>query len=437
MPRLAAIEALRAVETRDAFSNLALDAQIRRRMLAPRDAGLASAIAYGVLKNRNWLDATLNRWLKKPLAQLDPFSRAVFRSAAYQILCLDRVPDHAVVHESVKIVKSRARHRAGLVNAVLRRLVENADALKAERDVRPQNSGELAHRFGLPVWLSDVLVDRVGLDQAMAYGEAIQAAAPVTLRVRDPKHRTRVVEALTGGDRRVEATDHAPGGVRVWAGGDPTASRPVADGDAVIQDEASQLVSLFAAPEPGWRVLDLCAGRGGKTMHLSDLMGGSGQLVASDLSGKKLETLMHTARALGIDHIETCPAEARGDLAPADLVLLDCPCSGTGVMRRHPEIRWRSTPERLRELVATQRELLTVGAKLVKPGGLLVYAVCSDLPAEGVAQIEWFLREVPGWHRDPPTGEMWEGVMTADRDLLTQPHLHDADGFFCARLRRR
>ena len=436
MPRIAAAEALRAVETEDAFSNIAIDIQIGRRKLSQRDAALATSITYGVLKNLGQLDAALHRWLKKPISNLEPFTRAVLRSGAFQLLFMDRVPKHAAVSEAVAILKRRKRHRAGLANAVLRRLSEHADELRASLQGQIGDAVSLSNRCGMPLPLSEALIDRLGLESAIAYGLAIQTPARLTLRLRAPADRDDALCALAAEGVVGEATLHAPGGIRVQRGGRASEISPVRVGCAVVQDEASQLVGLLASPQPNARVVDLCAGRGGKTFHLADLMDGVGGIVASDRSQKKLEELKAGAARLGITCVETRTQEAL-ESESADLVLIDAPCSGLGVIRRHPELRWKHSSERTAALARTQRELLDIGARLVSPGGVLVYAVCSDQPAEGRRQVEWFLRANSGFKQEaPPDCLDWSELLSRDGDLLTQPHIHGTDAFFAARLRR-
>lgn len=436
MPRVVAVNVLEAVESRGAFSNIALDAEIRRRRLSPRDAALATELVYGVLKNRVFLDQVLDHWLKKPVAKLRPFGRAALRVGAYQLVFLDRVPAHAAISETVELVKRRAGWMVGVTNAVLRRVSERRDALRAELDVPVSDAESFGRRFGLPAALAESLIERFGLGEAIEYARAVQEPPPVTLRVRRPSERGSILEALRATGVSAEPTGLSPAGIAVRGGGTrPPNLPPVLAGEAVVQDEGSQLAGFFAAPRAGWRVLDLCAGRGGKSFHLADQMGDQGRVLATDIHPGKLERLEAGARRLGIHSVEVSRAQAAGAF---DLVLLDSPCTGSGSIRRHPELRWKITPERLHELSRTQRSLLKRAADLVRPGGLLVYVVCSELPQEGPRQVAWFLDSHPDFERtEPPEGLDWTPLLDPSGDLLLHPHRHDTDGFFAARLRRR
>ncbi|MBN1947351.1 MAG: 16S rRNA (cytosine(967)-C(5))-methyltransferase RsmB [Bradymonadales bacterium] len=470
MPREAAIRAIEAVEMRHAFSNIALDSQIRKRGLHPQDIALATEITYGVLKNLRFLDELLSPFLRLPLENLNSFCRSALRVGAYQLLFLDRIPDHAALFETVNAVK-RNRHRyTGLVNAVLRQVARRATPLKESLEGPITSISQLASRYSLPDDLAAGIVDRFGLEEATAYAQALQERPPVTLRVRDPVRRAEVVEKLRTAGISAVPTIYAPSGILITQGGAPAELEAVIERQAVVQDEASQLVGWYCAAQPGEQVADLCAGRGGKSFHLADLMNNQGMILATDLATSKLVQCRNTARRLGCTIIHTWPPLAedsrlleepadgnlddRAFLPPdpsladashqwsrwplQDLVLLDAPCSGSGVMRRHPEIRWRLKPSRLEELTRLQAVLLEGAAPLVRPGGHLVYAVCSDLPGEGLRQIDRFLSLHPEFQRDPPPTQTIDWAdLTSDRgDLVLLTHRHHTDGFFACRLVR-
>lgn len=505
MPRIAAIRALTAIETRDAFSNRALDAEIRRRGLAGRDAGLTAELVYGVLENRPFLDWVLDQRLRRrPLSRQPSWLRSALRVGAYQLLFLDRIPPHAAISQTVAAVKRRSRPLSGLVNAVLRRIAEKADGLRAELDREITDAGGLARRYGLPKSLAERLLARFGLDEAISYAAALQARPPVTLRLRRSAERDRVVAELVAEGVEAEPTAFAPAGLRLQSAGRPDLLEAVAQGRALVMDEGSQLVSLFAAPRRGSRVIDLCAGRGGKSFHLADLLdearaasgeGGTGrrarsagdrgareqtgandatdamaagderrqleEIIATDVSRARLEVLRRDADRLGYRRIRVVmpvagPAPSGGgdadgatdaahvpfsSLGTADLVLVDAPCSGAGGMRRHPEIRWKLDAARIAGLTSGQDALLEAAAGLVAPGGLLVYAVCSDVPEEGPERVDAFLAGHPELARERPPqvhGVDWSGsaLLTPDGDLATFPHRHGTDGFYAVRLRK-
>jgi 16S rRNA (cytosine967-C5)-methyltransferase len=448
------------VETRDAYSNVVLDAELRRRGILGPDAALATQITYGVLRNRPIIDYAADRWLKKPISRLNPFCRAALRAGIFQILFLDRVPPHAAVSETVKLVKRRAVWFTGVANAVLRRVSENRGEILTALNLPVTNARSLGLGYGLPEGLAFDLIERRGLDGAISYAQALQEPPTVTLRVRDPQSRKDCIAALRGTGVSGTETRYSPSGIEVTRGSRPDRLSPVAAGLALIQNEAAQMVSYFADPQPGTRVLDICAGRGGKTFHLADLAGPEAVVIATDIFAGKLKQLQVEADRLGYRNIMTALPEPRelpdalnesadqhdlatkdrlSSLEASDLVLVDAPCSGSGVMRRHPELRWKLTPERLDGLADLQIELLENGACLVKPGGILTYAVCSDLPSEGQLRINLFLEVHDAFERaELPDTIDWKGLglVTDEGDLLLQPHPHGTDGFYACRLRR-
>jgi len=407
MPRRAALRALRTIDSRDAFSNVALDGAISGAELDPRDAGLATQLVYGVLERRAWLDAALNRYLAKPLRKLEPAARDVLRLGVYQLCFLDRVPTHAAVSETVKMARGKLGHRRGLFNAVLRKMAGDVETLRRDFAEAP-----LPLRTGWPAELLDEVAARWG-ERTQAYVDAVQAPPYLTLRVRRANDRDAVVRELPG----AEGTLYSYAGVSVRGGQRVSDIDAVKRGVAVVQDEGAQLVGLLAAPDMGSTVLDYCAGRGGKAFHLADMMAGSGRVHVHDVDERKLDELEREATRLGIACI------TRGALpAEADLVLVDAPCTGLGVVRRHPERAWRFSPGGAEELEALQASLLREAADRVAPGGSLVYAVCSDRRSEGEGQIAAFLE----------ADTRFEAVDA----LHVGPLSHACDGFYAARLIR-
>ena len=283
----------------------------------------------------------------------------------------------------------------------------------------------------MAAWMADAFAPFMTGDELAA----LMARAPLDLRVNRLKARREEVMAKIGG----EALPNLPDALRFAEGFDVTSSPIFAEGLVEVQDAASQWVAQICGVAPEMTVVDLCAGAGGKTLALSSTMGGEGRLIACDTDRARLSRLPERAARAG-SQVETRllnpkrEEEALGDLvATADLVLVDAPCSGSGTWRRNPELRWRLTPERLDQVAALQAHVINLGASLVRPGGHLVYAVCSLFSREGTGQIDAFLAQQTGWLAEPlefPIGrESGKGRMFTP--------FHDAtDGFFVARLKR-
>lgn len=447
MPRLAAAVVLEKIETKESFSNVALDNALRNRQLNSKDAGLATELVYGVLKNQTWLDDVLGRWLAKPIKRLSPFTRAVLRTGAYQLLMLDRVPAHAAVSESVRLIKMKNKRVAGVANAVLRRISENANSLKLETSRTIEDARDLCRAFSWPLWLAEQHIAQWGLDEAIEYARAVRRPPPTTVRCRRAEDREKLLECLKNRDLAAKPTQFSPLGVQIEAKGKLHRLLVELSDTVLVQDEGSQLVGFFVGPKPKQRILDLCAGRGGKAFLLADLRQDQGSILATEIHQHKLTMLEKTARQLGIGSVQvsllptnqTETSHIAPDLHKSfDVVLLDAPCSGLGALRRHPELSLRTNDTRLKSLARLQRQLLDEAARLVKPGGILVYVVCSDLPAEGPGRIEEFLQLSDDFVADtPPQNLDWSELTDENGFLRLFPHRHGCDGFFACRMRKR
>lgn len=440
-PRDIALRVLRRVEKDQAFANLALDAELAAAGggIDPRDAALATELSYGILRRSALLDHALAPLLKQPLKGLEPSVLEALRLGAYQLL-FTRVPPHAAVGETVSSAKRQGLSRAsGLINAVLRRLArEGAPPLPARQN-DPLASLQL--EGSLPRWLAERILAELGEEEAFAYVEAIDRPAPSTIRVNlrraDPLSLTeRFREEIPG----IEPQPGSYGGAALQLEGAGSLTRlpSFAEGLFSLQDEAAQLVGLLAAPTPGARVLDACAAPGGKSCHLAEL--GAGEVISLDIHERKARRIGEEAARLGLQEIHPLAGDAGGPLPPQaqgpfDLVLVDAPCTGLGTLQRHPELRSRRSPEDVARMVATQGRILDNVAKEVRPGGILVYSVCSPLPEEGREQVEAFLARHEGVFAPAPLDPAPPWAADGWR-LETWPHRQGMDAFYAARLIR-
>ncbi|WP_373047059.1 16S rRNA (cytosine(967)-C(5))-methyltransferase RsmB [Vulgatibacter sp.] len=439
--RAIAYAVLRRVEEQDAFANLALDAELSSAgVLDPRDAALATELAYGVLRRRVALDRALSPLVKGGLAGLEDRVRDLLRLGAYQLL-YTRIPPHAAVGETVNTARRVGLARAaGLINAVLRRLGrEGAPALP---DPASDPLGALEVQGSLPRWLAERLLSRLGIEEALAFAAAIDQPAPPTLRVNRKRTTRETLEARLATEAagaRISRTPLAEDGLLVEGGGSLARLPAFAEGLFSQQDEAAQLVGELCGPAAGARVLDACAAPGGKSCHLAER--GAGEVISVDVHERKARRIGDEARRLGLDGIvrplgadasKPLPAAAKG---PFDLVLVDAPCSALGTLRRHPELRYRRTPEDVARMVETQALILDNVATEVRPGGILVYAVCSILPEEGPDQVRAFLERQGGAFVKAPL-EPAPGWSEGGWILDAWPQRQGIDGFYAARLRR-
>lgn len=436
--RAVAARVLERVEAQAAFADLALEAELERRRLAPRDVALATELVYGTLRWQRYCDWILGPHSRRPLAALDPRVRVLLRMTAYQLAFLDRVPAFAAVNDAVSLAPRRPGAPA-FVNAVLRALARRG---AHEREPAPPRDPveALAVRCSFPTWLAARWVARWGPAEAEALMRALNERPPLTVRANVLRATPGALAARLAAEEGLAATPtrFAPEGLLVEHGGPPGAWRAFADGACTVQDEASMLVSRLLDPPPGGTVADVCAAPGTKSTHLAELMGDRGRLLAFDPDPARLARVREAAARLGLAAIET----HRGDveaLAPAfagacDAVLVDAPCTNLGVLRRHPEVKWRRQPADLAAAARRQGAILAAAASLVRPGGRLVYATCSLEPEENEAVVGAFLAGHPDFRSDPPA--VFPLPLGADGVLRCLPHRHGTDGFTAVRLRR-
>ncbi|AWV89276.1 16S rRNA (cytosine(967)-C(5))-methyltransferase RsmB [Bradymonas sediminis] len=456
MPRQLAQEVLEGIEEEDAYSHISLDAALRRSNLDARDRGLATELVYGTLTWQRSLDTILGQFLASGVASLDLSVRVALRLAVYQIVFLDRIPPHAAVNQAVEIVKAGPHRRAsGLVNGVLRNLLRQEEPIQwwRDEDRKKKPSRYIGQRYSIPNWLGHRMLQTWGLRHAEAMAASFAERPPLYLRkieAIDSADESKLPEGVSP----AQFGDHpAIPGAYLAESIDDTVRKGLEQGEWVVQDLGSQLIGYYTGANEGMSVLDACAGLGGKTLHLADLVGQTGTVNAVDPVQSKLQMLRESAEQTGLlPRIATHKQELQGYIdadatrdAPKefDLVLLDAPCSGLGVIRRHPETRWRREKSDIIELAEIQKKLLEVAAGLTKSGGILAYSVCTFTREEGAGQVASFLEEHPEFELiGPPTegpGAQidWAPYLNDDGQLFLNPLEHGTDGFFAARLRRR
>lgn len=393
-----------------------------------RDRGLLQAMTYQTVRHFWELEALANSALQKPLRNKDSDIFCLLLVGLCQIRLLD-IPDHAAVDATVDATKLVKKPWArGLLNAVLRKAARGH--LSAHYDDRA--------RYNHPQWLLDRFAS-AWPDHWQALCDANQVQGPMTLRLNlATQDRTAYLDRLAEADLSGRLTACSPYGVTLDHATDVTRIPGFTEGQVSVQDEAAQMASHWLAPQPGDRVLDACAAPGGKTGHLLELMGGAGELWALDNNGRRLSRVEENLDRLGLSaYLTRASAQQTDDWwtgKPFDRILLDVPCSGTGVIRRHPDIKLVRQPEQVADLVVVQQQMLAALWATLKPGGKLLYATCSVLPEENEQQIEQFLAHttdatlcpLPDTHGlQRPFGQQW------------LPQKDGADGFYYALLQKQ
>lgn len=436
--RAVAARVLERVETDAAFADLALDAELARRALAPRDIGLATELVYGTLRWQRYLDWILAPHSRRRIPALDARVRVLLRLTAYQLAFLERVPAFAAVNDAVTLARGAAGV-AEYVNAVLRAFARRG---AAEREPAPPRDpvDALATRCSFPTWLAARWVARYGATEAEALMRAFDERPPLTLRANTRRLSREVLAERLRTEEQIQTrpTPLAPEGLVAESGGAPGRWRAFAEGACVAQDEASMLVARLLEPSPGETVADVCAAPGTKTTHLAQLMDDRGRILALDPQAGRLGRVTEAAARLGLSIVETIEGAVE-TLAPrwaetCDRVLVDAPCSNLGVLRRNPEVKWRRQAADVAAAAERQRRILGAAATLVRPGGRLVYATCSLEPEENDAVVRDFLAARSDFAVDTPR----DAPVPPDADgfVRCRPHRLGTDGFTAIRLRR-
>jgi len=434
-----ALNVLYHVDTRKAFADLLLARYLKQGELQGKDAALATEIVGGTLRWRSRLDWILGRYVRAGLDTLSPWVLNVLRLSLYQIVFLDRIPAHAAVDEAVKLAKRYANDgAAGLVNAVLRKILREGTAGTDPELVIPSRIGALAVAYSHPEWLVARWMERLGDEETVALLQANNRVPGLGLRVNVMLgDREALRGELEAAGIEVEASPYTRLGLRVRSDLVPSGNEAFARGRFFVQDESETVVGELLGAAAGETVLDLCAAPGGKATHIQESRACAGLLVAVDVQGARLRKVRENLGRLGLTG--AAPVQADGVALklsrPVDRVLVDAPCSGLGVLARRADARWRKTEASLAALLPLQAALLAAGAEHVRPGGVLVYSVCSNEPEEGRRQVDAFLASHPGFTLEDASGYVSPLAVTDGCVFLT-PHRHGTDGAFAARLRR-
>lgn len=431
--RVVAIDALVRIDD-GAYAHVVLPAMLSQTTLSDRDRAFTTDLVYGTVRAQRRLDDLLGHVVKRPLAKLDPPVRAALRLGAYQLL--GDTPPHAAVAATVDAIGARSPRARGFVNANLRSLTRLPQPW-------PEPESE-AVALSYPDWLVARLTTELGANDARAALVAMNEPAAVTLRPH-PRKMTAdaLAEELQAGRSegqvgvQVERGRLVPDALLVRGIGDPARLAAVREGRATPQDQGSQAVVNALAPEPGERIADLAAAPGGKATAIAERVGPEGSVVALDLDAGRVRMIATARGRLDLDRLAPVVGDARTPPLRAesfDRVLLDAPCSGIGVLRRRPDARWQLRPEAIAELAELQRALLGAAATLVRPGGVLVYSVCTVTTEETTGIDDWAAEHLPDFHALKPPGGLWTGH---GRGALLLPQTAGTDGMFVLLLRRR
>ena len=448
--RLCAHAVLSRVERNRAYSNLALMHELNKDPDADiADKRLATELVYGSLRYQRFLDHWIVYLANRPIKKIDPAVLHVLRLSLYQLLVLDRIPQHAVLSESGKLLRKISRkHAVGFVNALLRRTLRELKEDKGP-DFPEDELESMSIEQSLPLWLLKRWVrefslegelDKKSIVKLFERAEQINRPAPLTLLPNRQKlMQHQLVEKLEQLGAECILGDYADQAVTVSKGGIGVIAPLVEKGLCTVMDEAAQLVGELLDPQPGERILDLCAAPGGKSIYSAAYTGESGEVVSVDISENKLVLLSRQAKAHSYSWIKTMEADSTEyvkefEEKPFDKVLLDAPCTALGIIRRHPEIRWNRKESDIQEMSEKARDILDNAVRYVKPGGSLVFSVCTTTVEEGLQQLE-YVSSLDGFKTaKPETIEPSLWLQHKDMNYIDTSKVPTMDGFIAFRV---
>jgi len=417
-PRKVAVSVLLKIEKDGAYSNLVLSQSLKNSDLEGKDKALVSALVYGVLDRKITLDFVLSNFIKSPLKKTAPFTLCVLRVALYQIMYMDKVPDSAAVNEAVKLVKNSKENRnSGFVNGVLRQILRTEITLPQDDSIK-----SLSIRYSCPEWIIDGFARDYGPDNTKALLEESLKAAPITVRV-----NTLLTDAETVKKQLEDEGIAAKNGIMensldILAGTDISQSKAYKNGSIYVQDSASQKAVAVLNPKSGDRVLDMCAAPGSKSFTMAQYMENKGEIISCDLHPHRVELIEKSASRLCIKNISASVCDATEydeSLGEFDCILCDVPCSGLGVLRRKPDIKY-SKENDFTELQEIQYKILCNAARYIKKGGKILYSTCTLRSEENEKLVIKFQREYNCFCK------VFEHTF--------MPHIDGTDGFYCALL---
>ncbi len=442
--RKVALDALLEIEKMDGYSNRVLNRMLTDAGLTAVDRRLTTKLMYGVLENKNLLDHIIRQYINFRINKLDPAIRNILRMGLYQMLYMESIPDSAAVNEAVKLAKSYQKRYSGFVNGVLRTFIRKQKVYKLpkkEKDLKTY----LSVMYSYPNWIIERWLKRYGADYTEALMKSGNETPDLYARVNTMKtNREAVLHDLEFEGFLVEAGP-LPDSIKVGTenAGSLAESEAFLKGNITIQDIAAQAVGYIAGPKAGQTVIDMCAAPGGKTSHMAALMNDEGCVYSWDIYDHKIEKIMENVTRLGLKSVRASINDAlvkKEELVgTADVVLLDAPCSGLGIIRRKPEIKYNKEEDDIIELSDIQADMLDVAAEYVKVGGHLVYSTCTIEPEENELQIKGFLAKHPEYEmveiKNAEIPDAWK--VGRENYMTLYPHLHGTDGFFICKMIKR
>lgn len=437
--RFCALQCLYAVEYEQEYSNYVVNRVLKDNVLMQQDSRLFVQLVYGVIQRKLTLDAQLQPFIKQK--KIEPWVQSLLRLSVYQILYLDRIPDHAVVNEAVEIAKLNGHEGIGkMVNAILRNVLRQKGTLPLAEDTIEQ----LEIAYSMPKWLIHELLEWLegDIERLKQLLESLVQVPFLSVRiVEELSKKNDIIDQLLQEGVLVEESPLSEYGLRIISG-DVFSTTVFQQGKLTVQDESSMLVVPLGNLSGKEQVLDACAAPGGKATHIAQLLT-SGHLTALDISAKKLHTVQEHLQRIGLEEKVSLFVSDASKYMPKNFVLydtiyIDAPCSGLGLMRRKPEIKYQKKAEDITALSHIQLSILEHVSSLLKPGGTLIYSTCTLSPQENQQVVQQFLASNTSFEIEPivAQGRLQQQSITAEGFVQIWPDQYQTDGFFIARLKK-
>ncbi|MGL5086556.1 MAG: 16S rRNA (cytosine(967)-C(5))-methyltransferase RsmB [Clostridium sp.] len=427
---------IQRVLSEGAYSNIVLSNELNNSDLSDQDKSLVTEIVYGTLRRKKTLDVIIANFVRD-MTVMDEEIVNILRVALYQMHFLDKVPGYAAVNEAVEEAKTISLDGSKLVNGILRSYLKN----EKEIAVKGNRIDELSYKYSLQPWMIRLFIKQYGEEKTLQMMSGLNATPKVTVRINGLKGEyDDIYEKLEEAGYDIEEGYVCPEAISIKGGKGIEVNPLFVEGLITVQDESAMVVAPLLDLEEEETVLDLCAAPGGKTTHIAELLENTGEVLAFDLHENKLSLIQQNVDRLGIKNVKTEEMDAcildTKLISHADKILLDVPCSGLGIIRKKPEIKWNKTRQQLKDLVPIQREIMENAWKYLKPGGTLVYSTCTLNKEENEDNIKWFLSN----NSDAKEQKIFLGnkdnfIYNTNGSLTILPNEH-MDGFYVAKIKK-
>lgn len=426
------------------YSHLVIRSTLEKyQYLEKQERAFITRVCEGTLEYKIRLDYILNQFSTVPAEKMKPVIRELLRSSVYQILYMDSVPDSAVCNEAVKLARKKGFYNlTGFVNGVLRKIAREYGSIRFPGKDQPEEY--LSVIYSMPKWLVQRFLEQYGFEKTEKMLESFLKEKPTTIRIREYLvDKKAVLESLERQQVTVEKAPYIENAYYLKNYDYLPALEAFRMGTVQVQDVSSMLVGDIADPKEGDYVIDLCAAPGGKTLCIADKLKGTGRVDARDISRSKTDLIRENAIRQSFLNVVASEKDASqldsDSLEKADILIADVPCSGLGVMGRKTDIKYKMNPAKIQELAGLQRQILEQASTYVKPGGTLIYSTCTITNEENLDNVKWFTEHFPYELEslDPYLCKELQSETTAKGYLQLLPGVHQCDGFFIARMKRK